>query len=107
MDVSETLRSGSKGPKIILQMEGDTKRTALLFISIVSVGLCGYFVFLCDHFESPRGYFKFLGVFLNSSWYSREALWSFCVSFWLFLSVHDPFESLPGCFVFLCCTECV
>lgn len=43
-------------------MEGDTKRTALLFISIVSVGLCGYFVFLCDHFESPRGYFKFLGI---------------------------------------------
>lgn len=59
----QPLRSGSKGPKIILQMEGDTKRTALLFISIVSVGLCGYFVFLCDHFESPRGYFKFLGVF--------------------------------------------
>lgn len=66
----QPLRSGSKGPKIILQMEGDTKRTALLFISIVSVGLCGYFVFLCDHFESPRGYFKFLGVFFYSSWYS-------------------------------------
>lgn len=66
----QPLRSGSKGPKIILQMEGDTKHTALLFISIVSVGLCGYFVFLCDHFESPRGYFKFLGVFFYSSWYS-------------------------------------
>lgn len=35
----QPLRSGSKGPKTILQMEGDTKHTALLFISIV--GLCG------------------------------------------------------------------
>lgn len=93
------LRSGSKGPKIILQMEGDTKHTALLFISIVcgslwvSVGLCGYFVFLCDHFESPRGYFKFLGVFFYSSWYSWEALWSFCVSLVVFVCLWSLWVS--------------
>lgn len=93
-------------------MEGDTKRTALLFISIVcgslwvSVGLCGYFVFLCDHFESPRGYFKFLGVFFILLGILEKLCGRF-VSLWLFLSVYDPFESLPGRFVFLCCTECV
>lgn len=72
----------------------------------VSVGLCGYFVFLCDHFESPRGYFKFLGVFFILLGILEKLCGRF-VSLWLFLSVYDPFESLPGRFVFLCCTECV
>lgn len=88
----------AKVPKIILQMEGDTKHTALLFISIVSVGLCGYFVFLCDHVESPRGYCKFLGVFFKFFLVFLRSfvvilclflvvfvcLWSFWVSSWLF-----------------------
>lgn len=107
----QLLRSGSKGPK---NHPADGRRhkthSAAFYLHRlcgslwVSVAILCFFVIMLSLLVVIL---NFLVCFLNSSWYSWEALWSFCVSFWLFLSVYDPFEFLPGCFVFLCCTECV
>lgn len=69
----------------------------------VSVAILCFFVIILSLLVVILNFLVFFLILLGI----LEKLCGRFVSLWLFLSVYDPFESLPGRFVFLCCTECV